>query len=100
MRGNPGDSGIRWDPYEVWRRLVLADPELLLQPSCCEDTVNDAHTAEFALTIADFPDDLQDVLYVIAQRRGAEEALAALDTAIREFFEERRHDGRTDSDSS
>ena len=21
-------SSVRWDPYEVWRRLVLADPDL------------------------------------------------------------------------
>ena len=91
MASRPDDTGIRWDPYEVWRSLVLSDPELLLQPSSrSAGGVRGERASDFAMTIAEFPDDLQDVLFVIAQERGIDGAMDALDRAIRQFYLERK----------
>jgi hypothetical protein len=47
----------------------------------------DASTArEFWASVADYPDPLQDALFVIAHARGFPAAIAALDKAIRDHL--------------
>ncbi len=84
------DSSVRWDPYEVWKALVLNDPLLLLRPNDAEARLDGDGVQEFAVSIADFPDDLQDALFVLAQTRGVDEACSSLDKAIRDYFDRNR----------
>jgi predicted RNase H-like HicB family nuclease len=71
-----------WDPYDVWQRLLRDHPVVVLDPAGSAGKM-DAETArEFWVTVSDYPDPLQDALYVIAHAQGFETALAALDRAI------------------
>ncbi len=84
------ESSVRWDPYEVWKALVLNDPLLLLRPNDAEAHLDGDGVQEFAMSIAGLPDDLQDALFVLAQTRGVAEACSSLDRAIRGYFKRNR----------
>ncbi len=90
MSEKPADTSVRWDPYEVWKALVLKDPLLLLRPNDSAAHLSGDGVQEFAMSIADFPDDLQDALFVLAQTRGVDEACTSLDSAIREYYDRNR----------
>ncbi len=84
------ESSVRWDPYEVWKALVLNDPLILLRPNDAKARLDGDGVEEFATSIADLPDDLQDALFVLAQMRGVDEACSSLDRAIRDYFNRNR----------
>ena len=77
-RSNP----ISFDPYIVWRTLVLANPDMLLFACEKRDLSNDPTIIDFTASIAVFPDDLQDLLFTFAQYHGVAAAHRALDQAV------------------
>ncbi len=89
MSAKAETRGICWDPYAVWRTLILGNPDLLLRSNTGLGLSDRSHAMHFALTIADLPDDLQDFLFVLAQEYGADAAHNALDDAVRQFFQTR-----------
>lgn len=90
MKDSAAESDLGWDPYEVWRTLLLENPDLLVQRNKSEDGpegLNDPELVkQFAMTIAEFPDDLQDFLFMLAQEYGVEAAHNALDDAVRLYY--------------
>jgi len=81
---------MTWDPYEVWRTLILDHPELLLKTPNESGLKDRQRAMQFAMTIADYPSDLQDFLFILAQERGIDAAHAALDEAVRRYFNTRK----------
>lgn len=79
-------AGWRWDTYDVWRRVVRNNPVHVTDPSSSTGRMVRRNAKAFWASIAELPDPLQDVLFVIAHARGFEAALAALDQAIREHL--------------
>lgn len=73
---------ISFDPYVVWRTLVLANPDMMLFVSEKRDLYVDPSIGDFALSISVFPDDLQDLLFTFAQHHGVAKAHRALDQAV------------------
>ena len=82
----PGQVGWRWDPYDVWRRLLKNNPVRVDDPSSTTGRMVRRNAKAFWASICELPDPLQDALFVIAHARGFEGALAALDQAIREHM--------------
>ncbi len=77
-RSNP----ISFDPYIVWRTLVLANPDMLLFKCEKRDLSHDPSIIDFTISIAIYPDDLQDLLFTFAQYHGVAAAHRALDQAV------------------
>ena len=73
---------ISFDPYIVWRTLVLANPDMLLFACEKRDMSHDPSIIDFTISIAVFPDDLQDLLFTFAQFHGVAAAHRALDQAV------------------
>ena len=77
---------IAWDPYDVCKRLVRNND------ICLEDSADStshrraARAREFWTTVADYPESLQEALFVMAHVHGFEAAMAALDDAIQEHM--------------
>jgi len=80
---------IAWDPYDVWHRLLRDNPVCVDDPSSTTGQMSAATARDFWVTVADFPDPLQDALFVIAHAEGFESALSGLDKAIRQHLEAR-----------
>ena len=80
---------IAWDPYDVWHRLLRDKPVCVEDPSTTTGQMNPSMARDFWVTVADFPDPLQDALFVIAHAEGFEAAISALDRAIRAHLEAR-----------
>ena len=80
---------MTWDPYEVWRTLILDHPELLLKTPNESGLKDRQRAMQFATTIAEYPSDLQDFLFILAQEQGIDAAHAALDQAVRRYFKNR-----------
>jgi hypothetical protein len=77
---------LPWDAYTVWQILLRRHPVKVIDPSgSCGHITHDG-VAHFCETIVDYPDYLQDTLWVIAHAEGMEKALEALDAAIREHL--------------
>ncbi|MDH4029238.1 MAG: hypothetical protein OEU49_00180 [Chromatiales bacterium] len=75
-----------WDRYEVCRRLVRSHPISISNPAVSTGCMDPCNAKAFWTSVAEYPDPLQDVLFVIAHAQGFEASLAALDRAIREDF--------------
>lgn len=73
-----------WDRYEVCRRLVRSHPLKISNPAVSTGCMEALNAKAFWISVAEYPDPLQDVLFVIAHAQGFEASLAALDRAIRE----------------
>ena len=72
-----------WDPMDVWRRLRRDHPVKIDNPASSTGRMDRRNAKLFWASIAEYPDPLQDALFVIAHARGFEAAIAALDQAIR-----------------
>ncbi len=84
-----------WDPLDVWRRLLREYPIRIDDPAGNTGRMDRRHAKLFWVSVAEYPDPLQDVLFVIAHARGFEAAVAALDQAIRtELAKEQRQRAR------
>lgn len=85
-----GDKTLRkrWDPYDVWQRLLRDHPVCVEDPGSCTGAMDAASAREFWASVCDYPDPLQDALFVIAHARGFPAAIAALDQAIRDHLRE------------
>ena len=81
-RSNP----ISFDPYIVWRTLVLANPDMLLFACEKRDLSHDPSIIDFTISIADLPDDLQNLLFAFAQYHGVAAAHRALDQAVQTAY--------------
>jgi len=81
---------LRWDPYQAWRYLLREYPLRIQDPAGSAGRMDRRHAKLFWISIAEYPDPLQDILFVIAHVRGFEAALAALDQAIRRQTAPRR----------
>jgi len=87
-------STIMWDPYDVWQRLLRDHPVSVEDPAGSAGKMDAETASEFWMTVSEYPDPLQDALYVIAHANGFEAALAALDGAIGGHLEARKsHSG-------
>ena len=84
------DVSGHWDCYEVCRRLVHSHPIRIPNPAASTGCMDSRNAKGFWISVAEYPDPLQDVLFVIAHAQGFEASLAALDRAIREQLAERR----------
>ena len=80
------DRPVVWDPYDVWHRLLHDHPVRIEDPAGSTGCMNPATAREFWISIADYPDPLQDALFVIAHAEGFEAAVAALDRAVAEHL--------------
>ena len=89
-------STIMWDPYDVWQRLLRDHPVFVEDPAGSAGQMDAETAGDFWMTVSEYPDPLQDALYVIAHARGFQAALAALDQAIGSHLEERRASEGTD----
>lgn len=76
----------RWDPYDVWHRLLHNNPVCVEDPGQSIGAMDASTAREFWASVADYPDPLQDALFVIAHARGFPAAIAALDKAIRDHL--------------
>jgi hypothetical protein len=74
----------RWDPYDVWNRLLHDNPVSVEDPANSTGAMDASTARDFWASVADYPDPLQDALFVIAHARGFPAAIAALDQAIRD----------------
>jgi hypothetical protein len=74
----------RWDPYDVWKRLLHDHPVFVEDPGNSTGAMDAGTAREFWASVADYPDPLQDALFVIAHAQGFPAAIAALDQAIRD----------------
>lgn len=74
----------RWDPYDVWNRLLHDNPVSVEDPASSAGAMDASTARDFWASVADYPDPLQDALFVIAHARGFPAAIAALDQAIRD----------------
>jgi hypothetical protein len=72
-----------WDPFDVCRRLLRDYPLKIADPAGSTGRMDRRYAKLFWVSIAEYPDPLQDILFIIAHARGFEAALAALDQAIR-----------------
>lgn len=88
---------MTWDPYEVWRTLILDHPQLLLKTPNESGLKDRQRAMQFAMTIAEYPNDLQDFLFILAQEHGIDAAHAALDEAVRRYFASRKPVRKADS---
>ena len=79
-----------WDPIDVWRRLRRDHPVNIDDPASSTGRMDRRNARLFWASIAEYPDPLQDALFVIAHARGFEAAIAALDQAIRGHFADLR----------
>ncbi|MGB5209634.1 MAG: hypothetical protein WBO47_13680 [Gammaproteobacteria bacterium] len=77
----------RWDPYDVWNRLLHDNPVCVEDPGHSIGEMDAGTAREFWASVADYPDPLQDALFVIAHARGFPAAIAALDKAIRDHLQ-------------
>lgn len=80
---------IAWDPYDVWQRLLRINPVCVDDPAATTGQMSSSMARDFWVTVAEFPDALQDALFVIAHAQGFEHALAVLDQAIGEHLSAR-----------
>jgi hypothetical protein len=71
----------------VWRILLHHHPVHIDDPSATCGHIARQHVAEFSEAILDYPDYLQDTLWVIAHANGLDAAMLALDAAIREHLD-------------
>ena len=60
----------RWDPYDVWNRLLHDNPVSVEDPAHSTGAMDASTAREFWASVADYPDPLQDALFVIAHARG------------------------------
>ena len=74
----------RWDPSDVWNRLLHDNPVSVEDPAGSTGAMDASTARDFWASVADYPDPLQDALFVIAHARGFPAAIAALDQAIRD----------------
>jgi hypothetical protein len=72
----------------VWQILLHRYPVRIDDPSASCGHIARDHLAEFIEGILEYPDYLQDTLWVIAHAQGLESAVMALDAAIREHLAE------------
>jgi hypothetical protein len=72
----------------VWQILLHRHPVRIDEPSATCGQITRDHLAEFIEGIVEYPDYLQDTLWVIAHAQGLESAVLALDAAIREHLAE------------
>ena len=86
---NQTQSRWRWDPHDVWCRLVRGFPVRIEDPAATTGRMVRRNAKMFWASIAEFPDPLQDILFVIAHQHGFEVALIALDRAIGEHLADR-----------
>jgi hypothetical protein len=75
-----------WDAYDVWRILLHHHPVRIDDPSATCGHIARQHVSEFTEAILEYPDYLQDTLWVIAHAKGLGSAMLALDAAIREHL--------------
>lgn len=85
------DAGNRagsqaWDAYAVWQILLHRHPLRIGDPSASCGHISRDHLAPFTEAIVEYPDYLQDTLWVIAHAKGLDSAMLALDAAIREHL--------------
>jgi hypothetical protein len=73
---------VVWDPCDVWHRLLHDHPVRIEDPAGSTGRMERATAREFWISIADYPDPLQDALFVIAHAEGFEAAVTALDRAV------------------
>jgi hypothetical protein len=78
-----------WDPIDVWQRLRRSHPVHVNNSATSTGRMNRHGAKLFWISIAEYPDPLQDVLLLIAHARGYEAAIAALDQAIRAHLKAR-----------
>jgi hypothetical protein len=71
----------------VWRILLHRHPVRIGDPSANCGHIARKHLAEFTEAILEYPDYLQDTLWVIAHAKGLDSAMLALDAAIREHLD-------------
>lgn len=90
-------STSMWDPYDVWQRLLRDHPVSVEDPAGSAGMMDAETASEFWMTVSEYPDPLQDALYVIAHAKGFEAALAALDAAIGGHLAARRSAGEDPS---
>lgn len=83
------NAWISWDPYDVWQRILKNNPVCVADPSGTTGQMDSGTARGFWATVAEFPDPLQDVLFVIAHAEGFQSALSALDHAIGEHLADR-----------
>lgn len=83
-------STTMWDPYDVWQRLLRDHPVSVEDPAASAGKMDAETAGDFWMTVAEYPDPLQDALYVIAHALGFEAALTALDSAIAAHLEAHR----------
>jgi len=83
-------STIMWDPYDVWQRLLRDHPVSVEDPAGSAGKMDAETASEFWMTVCEYPDPLQDALYVIAHAQGFESALTALDGAIGRHLKQAR----------
>lgn len=95
-----GDKALskRWDPYDVWNRLLRDNPVCVDDPGGSTGAMDAATAREFWASVSDYPDPLQDALFVIAHARGFPAAIAALDQAIRNHLREGHLTEQTDTE--
>jgi hypothetical protein len=79
-----------WDPMDVWRRLRRDHPVQIDNPASSTGRMDRRNAKVFWASIAEYPDPLQDAMFVIAHARGFEAAIAALDQAIRGHLADHR----------
>lgn len=75
-----------WDAYAVWQILLHRHPVRIEDPSGSCGHIEREGLAEFTEGIVEYPDYLQDTLWVIAHAEGLAAAVDALDAAIREHL--------------
>ena len=88
---NQAQSRWRWDPHDVWCRLVRGFPVRIEDPAATTGRMVRRNAKMFWASIAEFPDPLQDILFVIAHQHGYEVALIALDRAISDHLADRKN---------
>ena len=85
-----------WDAHHICKTLVIWYPELLRVGAIHKDMRNPKQAMDYLCCLQDYPDDLQDIMILLAQRYGVQKAAFALDNAIRKYSDERTHQRRTD----
>jgi hypothetical protein len=72
-----------WDAYEVWQILLHRHPVKIEDPSGSCGHIDRETLAGFCEGVSDYPDFLQDTLFIIAHAEGLAGAVRALDDAVR-----------------
>ena len=79
-----------WDTHYVCRTLVIWYPKILQIEIEHADMQRKRDVLDFLASIQEYPDDLQDILLLLARRYGLTQAHQALDNAIRKYLTRRQ----------